>query len=681
MPLGFLVPAFLAGLAAVLVPLLLHLRRRDRRRPRPFPSLMFLERLPVQTDQKRRITDWPLLLLRALAVALLVAAFARPFLNDPDALVAPDAGLTVLMVDRSASIGAAGSDAALRDSLAAVIDRTPSSRRLALVAFDASATVLVQPTGDHAAVRAALDHLPEPAGATRFSAALRAASQLLVAERLPGEVVLISDLQQSGVATGAAPGLPAGTSVVTVAVEPDDRDNTTVTALEVEQVPAGDNGRRALIAARLARFGGDAPRNVAVTLDVDGRMVASQTISLAPDAVERVTFDTVSLSRSAVRIAARLSGDGLPADDVHHVIVPQEAVNRVLLVTARDARPDEHRFVLQALAIGRDPAFEATRTTTLDPEQLRQAAVVMLVDVIPSETAIREALDTWVQGGGGLIVVPGDRIASRRNDLNGLPASIDGSRERRDGAMLGAVEHSHPALSGFRGEGVGGLSRVRVRRHAELEPVAGGDVLLRFDDGTPALVAGSSGEGRIAVVGVPLDGRRGDFPLQPGFLPFVRGLAGWAAGADGEVLSRVSGSAWLAPATVREPVLRSPSGDLIRPVAASRSITLRENGVYDLFDGGTAGLPVASVAVNGVAAESDLRAVPPEQVMLGVTDLPAGATVPTADAAVASESSQQWWRWVLLILFLLLVAEGVMASSGWRGVGADPILEGKGQEA
>ena len=61
-----------------IVPIVLHLRHRDKDTPQRFPSLMFLERLPIRTAQRRRITDWPLLLLRALALVLLVLAFARP---------------------------------------------------------------------------------------------------------------------------------------------------------------------------------------------------------------------------------------------------------------------------------------------------------------------------------------------------------------------------------------------------------------------------------------------------------------------------------------------------------------------------------------------------------------------------------------------------------------------------
>jgi hypothetical protein len=72
MGLGFLVPAFLVGLVALAVPLLLHLRHRDRDKPQRFPSLMFLEQLTIRTEQRQRVSDWPLLLLRLLVLALLV---------------------------------------------------------------------------------------------------------------------------------------------------------------------------------------------------------------------------------------------------------------------------------------------------------------------------------------------------------------------------------------------------------------------------------------------------------------------------------------------------------------------------------------------------------------------------------------------------------------------------------
>src|SRR3954463_16414984 len=103
---NFLFPAFLVGLAALAVPVVLHLRHREKDKPQIFPSLMFLEQLPIRTAERRRITDWPLLLLRALALALLVLAFARPvFSRQAVAERANRVRAVVVMLDRSMSMG------------------------------------------------------------------------------------------------------------------------------------------------------------------------------------------------------------------------------------------------------------------------------------------------------------------------------------------------------------------------------------------------------------------------------------------------------------------------------------------------------------------------------------------------------------------------------------------------
>src|SRR5205823_14019991 len=60
----FLAPVFLAGLAALAIPLLVHLIQRERKRVVEFPSLMFLRRIPYQSVRRRRIRNWLLLALR-----------------------------------------------------------------------------------------------------------------------------------------------------------------------------------------------------------------------------------------------------------------------------------------------------------------------------------------------------------------------------------------------------------------------------------------------------------------------------------------------------------------------------------------------------------------------------------------------------------------------------------------
>src|SRR5690606_36730651 len=100
--LSFLAPAFLAGLAAIAIPVLVHLRHRERSEAVAFPSLMFLQRIPYKTVKRQRIRHWSLLALRCLILALLTAAFARPFFNLAEAVVALDGSRDiVILIDRS----------------------------------------------------------------------------------------------------------------------------------------------------------------------------------------------------------------------------------------------------------------------------------------------------------------------------------------------------------------------------------------------------------------------------------------------------------------------------------------------------------------------------------------------------------------------------------------------------
>jgi hypothetical protein len=77
---GFLVPAFFAGLAALAVPVLIHLINRERKVVIQFPSLMFLRKIPYKSVRRQKLRHLLLLALRCLALAILVAAFTRPFL-------------------------------------------------------------------------------------------------------------------------------------------------------------------------------------------------------------------------------------------------------------------------------------------------------------------------------------------------------------------------------------------------------------------------------------------------------------------------------------------------------------------------------------------------------------------------------------------------------------------------
>ena len=107
---NFLAPLFLVGALAIAIPIIVHLTHKQRDDVQRFPSLMFVRQIPFKSTRKQRIRHWFLLMLRALALILIVAAFARPFLNKPLPASPPGTGARdlVILLDRSYSMGYSG---------------------------------------------------------------------------------------------------------------------------------------------------------------------------------------------------------------------------------------------------------------------------------------------------------------------------------------------------------------------------------------------------------------------------------------------------------------------------------------------------------------------------------------------------------------------------------------------
>ena len=143
MGLSFLAPAFLAGVIAIAIPIVLHLFRRRTDRVVDFPAMQMLPEAPVESHERRRLRDLLLLALRAAALVLLALSFARPYFASGSAPVA--APTTIVAVDRSLSLGAPGQWAEAVRLASAALDAAPATHLVGVVAFDDRADLVRRP--------------------------------------------------------------------------------------------------------------------------------------------------------------------------------------------------------------------------------------------------------------------------------------------------------------------------------------------------------------------------------------------------------------------------------------------------------------------------------------------------------------------------------------------------------
>lgn len=700
---GFLAPAFLAGLIALAVPVLIHLTHRERREVVVFPSLMFIRKIPFKSVRKQRLRHLLLFAMRCLALLMLVIAFARPLIGrraDAAAAAGRGARELVILIDQSYSMGYGDRwERALDAARSAIAGLTPADRAT-IVAFDDRARQLTESTSDQAVLRAALDGLRPGSGGTRYSPAVRLARSILEETDRPRlQALLVTDFQRTGWNRQDDVRFPLGTTVEHVDLSSESPANVVITSVEQSRASAGDRDRT-VIAARLANTGPDTVRAHEVVLEVDGRRVDAQRLTIPPRGSAVATFAAVPVPDAGARATVRAAADSLPADDAFHLVLAPPRPLRVLLV---DPQGGSTRgvYLRRALGIGTKPGFDVAIATVdrLAASSLDGRDVVILDDPgAPAADAARR-LAAFVTAGGGLIVTTGERGATAAwpaplREI--MPASVGATVDRTAtrGGTLATLERTHPALRLFSTPRSGDFSAARVYRYRRAEPSADASVLARFDDGAPALLERQAGKGRVMVWTSTFDGIWNDLPVQPVFLPFVheitRHAAGyveerpWAIAGHATDVSRqaeaVLGGSTGDEGAVRELVAVAPSGarTTVRSGEGGYVLEPAEQGFHEIrpLDGRTrASRPLA---VNLDLAESELARIDAEELVAAMRSADTTRAAAMADEAALSpeerERRQSAWWYLLAGALLLLAAETVMSNRLSRGAVAAPAI-------
>jgi von Willebrand factor type A domain/Aerotolerance regulator N-terminal/Beta-galactosidase trimerisation domain len=671
---SFLTPLFFLGVAALAAPILVHLVRRTRARRVQFPALVFVRQVPQRTIRRRTLHNLLLLLLRCLAILLIVIAFTRPFFSGGSA--AKDnsaAGATVILIDNSLSMRREQLFAEAQRRAETALDEARIDEQLAVVSFDKRYTVLNRFTNDKNRLRTAVASLSAGWDGTDYEQALRGAESLLgeIETTGPKQIVMISDFQMPGWTHASATfKLANNTKLTTFDVGGNNPPaNVAITNVEARGVVFGQKYLDNLV-VHVSNFADTPKDHVQVDFQINEQTVEKRDISLNSRDARVVEFTSFNLNEGVNRCTMDIvSGDFAP-DNRFYFTLRRETPAKALIVEGASRGRSDSLHLQSALTTNDDLPFTFTLKSTgsVDPTSIQDYSLVVLNDTGPIAPALADTLAKFVEAGGQIIVSTGPKtqVDSYNTSLQRItPAALREAVQTKAGESVAITEvkFDHPIFEVFQESGR--LAAANVIGYFRSEPNTTAAVLARFEDGSPALIEGRTGKGRVLLFTSSLGPSWNDLPLTPLYLPFIHQMVRYAGTREanawyglGQTFT-VGKEREAAPPAVDTPAgarlsesRLTPDGDLL--------VTAREPGFYRLRYSERPGF----AAVNTDGAEGDFTKLDFAQFITGVTGGAGSAEGSEANRNLSNqevEGRQKVWWSLLLVALLLLLAESFLA--------------------
>lgn len=673
---GFLAPWLLGGLAALGVPVFVHLLRRHITVPRPVGSLMFFERGTQSSTKHRRLRYLLLFALRFALVLLVVLAFANPFVRRP--ANDPHGRLLLVVIDHSFSMRAGTRLADAKQQALAAIAAKPASQRAQVMAIGGQLQLLTQPITDAAQLRTAIESVVAGDGHADFGELGRSVRTMAETTHTPLDLNLFSDMQRT-----AMPGnfadmvMPADAALVLHSVAPKTAlPNWTVDSVQAPaELADPKDTKRSRVQAVVAGYNTPAAAKK-VSLIVNGKTLATRVVNVPANGRAPVEFAPLDIGYGFSRCEVRVEPDAFPMDDASVFAVRRSDPQRVLFVHAGgDTR--SQLYYGAALSAAAQASFvlqTATpeSTTDIDPSRF---AFVALDDTVALPSIFERTLVQYVAKGGSVLLTLGTRAGVHAE----LPVFGGQVREVRNYARSGAaatvaqVDFTHPSLQqADPGRDNGGWAGAKIF-YAAVVDAGTSRVVARLSDGTPLLLDRQIGEGHVLLMTTGLDNLTNDLPLHPVFVAFVDKSARYLAGSerlsgarpvDAFVTLRAPGEhvGEMASVEVVDPAGRRPLS--LTEARTAQTLRVSQAGFYQVrFANGSD----AVIGVNPDRRESDLTPMADD-----VQQLWSGSNAPSQSQLTATQAVEPktkelslWW-YVMLLACAVALAE-VALSSGYMG--------------
>jgi hypothetical protein len=515
---NFLNPLYLFAAFAAALPIIIHLLHRQRVRIEEFPSLEFVRKMLRRKTRRFRIKQLLLLIIRTLIVLLIALALARPTLMSGSAASGHMPTTAVIVLDNSYSMGRREGNRVVfevaRERTLELLDYFDRKDEVYILT-GASGGMPVNETGTgdmEKLARQVAEAEVTFSGTDLVTPLRRAAAIVKESSNINREIYLVSDMQRAGWPStpDEIDGSGSGAKLLVVDVG-EEIPNSCVKDLSF-RIPSGTDDL--YMDADFQRYNSESGQGRVAEVSLKGNLLERAVFSPGDGAEERERF-RLPPAAGILWGDVRLASDRLEADDVRYFAL-QARTRRVGIVGdayyVRTALSPEGGGLLRPVEI-EEGGLGSADLAGID---------ILILSNVPRLAPLEiEAVSSFMEGGGSVIVFLGNRVDTGAYNRNLLPVLGDAAIEDVYGGESGfysidRFERDHPVFAKFESD-ENPFEDIRFYRFMRVNP-GSGSVIARFSDGSAAAV--QMGD-RAVLFTFPADDSWTDFPLAAQFLPFI----------------------------------------------------------------------------------------------------------------------------------------------------------------
>ena len=689
---SFLSPLFLFGLAALLIPIVVHLLNLRKTSPMTFPTLRFFTELIDKTVKRIKIKEYILLALRLLAVLFMSLALARPLWISENVNALAESERFVLILDNSPSMEQI-------DGEGPYFDQAKSTLRNIVNAASDQGQFLVLPTdgrGQNTSVSNKVSTLRKLASTEiSFSGFNRDFLEAQISEILTEEdnytFLLVTDGQVflADEMKDIIEHEKRKTVTLNV-IQVGERweNNASITDVRVENTIIAA-GKALRVATEVTNFSENKLTNSFLSIKQGDQVVGQYSVSLDPWQSKEFLFETSSKpGTESVLLSVELEGDRWLFDNTRWLAIDMSKNRKIMRILqenrARSSQETSYfETALQVMSksdVGMD--IQTVPLNELSTGLIAEAQVIILDGLTNFSALPANALSEFMQKGGGLIFIPSQysTLADANRFLRDLSLG-EFTSQRGDFASfeslvtMDVINDAHPIFSSvFENKKADPIaikwpSLFAYWMYSPASKVA--QPIFSSSDRTPIFIQEKVGEGSIIVSGIGTEPGWSTFPanaLYPAF--WVRAIE-MLSGNQSRPLSIQTGESMMVQVNAEESNFEVLSdGKMIRPTT-KRSL----NGQQVYFSSvdvkpGIVKLKsdqsIRHIAIQPNTKESDFRRYTSETLPTDDKTLfwTTGSKVSEnkISAMYASGVTQsEIWQLFLLISLLLLATEIIFA--------------------